>query len=61
FAHRGMLYAGQILAATAIDVCNDPEIIAEAWKQLKKKTGSQPYHCPIPPEITPERLESETT
>ena len=61
FAHRGMLYAGQVLSATAIDVCNHPEIIAEAWKQLKEKTGNQPYHCPIPPEITPELLESETT
>ena len=61
FAHRGMLYAGQVLAATAVDVCNHPEILAEAWKQLKEKTGNQPYHCPIPPEITPELLESETT
>ncbi len=61
FAHRGMLYAGQVLAATAVDVCNRPEILAEAWKQLKEKTGNQPYHCPIPPEITPELLESETT
>ena len=61
FAHRGMLYAGQVLAATAIDVCNHPEIIAEAWKQLREKTGNNPYHCPIPPEITPELLESETT
>ncbi|MGN0462255.1 MAG: amidohydrolase [Ruminococcus sp.] len=61
FAHRGMLFAGQIIAATAIDVCNNPEIIESAWKQLKEKTGNHPYHCPIPPEITPEILESETT
>ena len=61
FAHRVMLYAGQVLAATAVDVCDHPEIIAEAWKQLKEKTGNNPYHCPIPPEITPELLESETT
>ncbi|MGN1126909.1 MAG: amidohydrolase [Ruminococcus sp.] len=61
FAHRGMLYAGQIIAATAIDVCNNPEIIESAWKQLKERTGNHPYHCPIPPEITPEILESETT
>ena len=61
FAHRGMLYAGQVLAATAVDVCNHPEIIAEAWKQLKERTGNNPYHCPIPPEITPKLLESETT
>ena len=61
FAHKGMLYAGQIIAATAIDVCNNPEIIESAWKQLKEKTGNHPYHCPIPPEITPELLESEIT
>ena len=61
FAHKGMLYAGQIIAATAIDVCNNPEIIETAWRQLKEKTGNHPYHCPIPPEITPEILESETT
>ena len=61
FAHKGMLYAGQIIAATAIDVCNNPEIIETAWKQLKEKTGNHPYNCPIPPEITPDVLESETT
>ena len=61
FAHKGMLYAGQIIAATAIDVCNNPEIIETAWRQLKEKTGNHPYHCPIPAEITPEVLESETT
>lgn len=61
FAHKGMLYAGKIIAATAIDACNNPEIIETAWKQLKDKTGNHPYHCPIPTEITPEILESETT
>lgn len=61
FAHKGMLYAGQIIAATAIDVCNNPEIIETACKQLKEKTGNHPYHCPIPPEITPDLLESEIT
>ncbi|MGN0442413.1 MAG: amidohydrolase [Acutalibacteraceae bacterium] len=61
FAHKGMLYAGQIIAATAVDVCNNPDIIETAWKQLKVKTGNHPYHCPIPTEITPEILESETT
>ena len=61
FAHKGMLYAGQIIAATAVDVCNNPETIETAWRQLKEKTGNHPYHCPIPPEITPEILESETT
>ena len=61
FAHRGMLFAGQIIASTAVDLCNNPEIIEEAWKQLRAKTGNQPYQCPIPKEITPDELEAETT
>lgn len=61
FAHRGMLFAGQIIAATAIDVLNNPEVIEKAWEQLKEKTGGSPYHCPIPSEITPDILEAEIT
>lgn len=61
FAHKGMLYAGQIIAATAIDVCETPEILETAWKQHREKTGGHPYHCPIPPEITPTILEAEMT
>ena len=61
FAHKGMLYAGQIIAATAIDVCENPETIETAWKQLREKTGNHPYRCPIPSEVTPKLLESETT
>ncbi|MGN0907139.1 MAG: amidohydrolase [Bullifex sp.] len=61
FAHRGMLYAGQIIAATAIDIHDDPALLETAWKQHKEKTGGQPYNCPIPKEITPDILEAETT
>ena len=61
FAHRGMLYAGQIIAATAIDLLDNPEILEQAWKQHRDKTGGQPYKCPIPNEITPDILEAETT
>ena len=61
FAHRGMLYAGQIIAATAIDLCENPDILETAWKQHREKTSGNPYHCPIPPEITPAELEAEMT
>ena len=61
FAHRGMLYAGEIIAATAIDIYQNPEVIETAWKQLREKTGGLPYNCPIPKEITPTELEAETT
>ena len=61
FAHRGMLYAGEIIAATAVDIYQTPEVIETAWKQLREKTGGLPYNCPIPKEITPTELEAETT
>ena len=61
FAHRGMLYAGEIIAATAVDIDQNPEVIETAWKQLREKTGGLPYNCPIPKEITPTELEAETT
>ncbi|MGN0262705.1 MAG: amidohydrolase [Eggerthellaceae bacterium] len=55
FAHRGMLFAGQIIAATAIDTYNDPELLKKAQEQFKEKTG-HPYQCPIPENITPAYL-----
>ena len=61
FAHRGMLYAGEIIAATAVDIYQNPEVIETAWKQLREKTGGLPYNCPILKEITPTELEAETT
>ena len=61
FAHRGMLYAGAIIAANAVDIYQNPEVIETAWKQLREKTGGLPYNCPIPKEITPTELEAETT
>ena len=61
FAHKGMLYAGQIIAATAIDLSENPSVIETAWAQLNAKRGNVGYCCPIPKEITPDILEAETT
>ena len=61
FAHKGMLYAGQIIAATAIDLSENPSVIETAWAQLNAKRGNSGYRCPIPKEITPDILEAETT
>ena len=61
FAHKGMLYAGQIIAATAIDLSENPSVIETAWAQLNAKRGNAGYRCPIPKEITPDILEAETT
>lgn len=53
FAHRAMLYAGQIIAASAIDICCNPEILTQAWDEFRRRTNDQAYQCPIPKEIVP--------
>ena len=54
FAHKGMLYAGQIIAATAMDICDDPQILSQAWEEFRRRTDGQPYKCPIPKDVKPE-------
>lgn len=55
-AHKGMLYAGKVLAATAIDLLEEPEIITQAKSELHKKTEGVPYECPIPQGVEPSPL-----
>ena len=47
-AHKGMLHAGKVLAATAIDIILDPEVLENAKKELKERLGDQKYISPIP-------------
>lgn len=56
FAHRGMLFAGMVMAASAVDVWENPTVLEKAWKQFRKKTNNQPYKCYIPAGVSPEYL-----
>lgn len=53
FAHHAMLYAGQVIAGSAIDILDNPKVLEDAWEELRQRTNNEPYHCPIPPEIKP--------
>lgn len=53
FAHRAMLYAGQVIAGSAIDLIDDPQLLTKAWEEFRDRTGGRPYQCPIPIEFTP--------
>ena len=52
-AHKGMVHAAKVLAATAIDLIQNPETIARAKERLKDMKKDRPYSCPIPPEVQP--------
>ena len=52
-AHKGMLYAAKVMAASAIDALEDPDIIRRAKAEFVQRTGGRKYDPPIPPEVRP--------
>lgn len=52
-AHKGMIHAAKIMAATAVDVMSDETLMARAKRDHKERTARTPYVCPIPDEVQP--------
>lgn len=52
-AHKGMLYAGKVLAGAAIDVFENPEIVRKAKDELNVRTKGEKYIPPIPQGVKP--------
>lgn len=50
--HKGLLCAGKVLAATAIDLYQQPETIAAAKEEWKKRAADG-YFCPVPADAVP--------
>ena len=55
-AHKGLLYAGKVIAATAIDFLENPEMVEEAKKEHGVRLDHKPYVCPIPKDVVPAAL-----
>lgn len=45
--HKGLLTAGKVLASTAIELYENPDIIKKAKAEFEKKTEGG-YFCPVP-------------
>ena len=54
-AHKGMLCAGKVLAAAAIDLLSDPALLSDIRAEFEKKSASG-YVCPIEPGAEPVAL-----
>ncbi|MBC7578746.1 MAG: amidohydrolase [Tardiphaga sp.] len=52
-AHKGMVHAAKIMAATAVEALTDSSLIDRARADIRARTAATPYICPIPPEINP--------
>ena len=56
-AHKGMVHAAKVMAATAVAVLEDREILAAARQALDARLARSPYRCPIPDEVAPPVVE----
>ncbi len=57
-AHKGTLHAGKVMAATAIEVLQNPEILEKAKLELIEQRNGEEYVCPIPPEVKKYKLQT---
>ncbi|CAM4152406.1 M20 family metallopeptidase [Bacillus paramycoides] len=46
--HKGMLHAGKVMAATAIEILLRPEVVSQAKMELQERLNGASYVCPIP-------------
>ena len=57
-AHKGMLHAGKILAATALDVLQQPELIEQAKAELIERRAGEVYTSPLPSDVKQYKIRS---
>ena len=50
--HKAAVHAGKVLAATVIDLLEQPELLKQAREEFEVRTR-QGYTCPIPPDAVP--------
>ena len=49
-AHKGMVYAAKVMAATAVQLISNPGVLAAAKAEHAAKLARVPYESPLPPE-----------
>lgn len=54
-AHKGLVYAGEVLALSAVELFQNPDLITEAKRELLRQTKGQ-YVNPIPATVKPNAL-----
>lgn len=55
-AHKGMLYAGKVMAAAAIELIASPRIVEEAKREHRESLGGEAYRCAIPKDVRPRAI-----
>lgn len=56
WGHKVMRNIGKILAATAVELITDPELLAKAQEEFRQKVGPKGYEAPIPKDVRPKAI-----
>ena len=52
-AHKAMVQAAKAMAALGVKALNEPDLIAAAKADLRRRTARTPYVSPMPPDVAP--------
>ncbi|BBU54934.1 peptidase M20 [Mameliella alba] len=52
-AHKGMIHAAKIMAATACRLVENPDLVEQAKARHREQLARTPYVCPIPDDVVP--------
>jgi aminobenzoyl-glutamate utilization protein B len=52
--HKGLIQAAKVIALTAADILENPQLVADAKAERQRRLAGESYRCPIPPEVEPE-------
>jgi aminobenzoyl-glutamate utilization protein B len=51
--HKGLVHVAKVMAATAVDALQNPDLIAAAKADYAARTERNPYVCPLPTDVKP--------
>lgn len=51
--HKGELYAAKVMACTAVDLLENPELVKKAWEELREREGEHPFVSLMPKDVKP--------
>jgi len=51
--HKGLLYAGKVMATAALEFMHHPKLVAEAKAEFRQRMQDQVYESPIPEGVNP--------